>query len=86
MIHEGGWSVEGDPNGELTFLDPDGNLHGATRPRNLPPPLPTRLGNEITQIRARAEALRVRIAQRTVHHGGEDAGIRGRELWIAERC
>jgi Domain of unknown function (DUF222) len=63
MIHEGGWSVEGDPNGELTFLDPDGNGHGTTRPRNLPPPLPTRLGNEITHVRVRADALRVRIAE-----------------------
>jgi hypothetical protein len=86
MIHEGGWSVEGDPSGELTFLDPDGNPHGTTRPRNLPPPLPTRLGNEITQIRARTDALRVRIAQRSVQHRGEDAGIRGSELRIAEPC
>jgi hypothetical protein len=58
MIHEGGWTVEGDPNGKLTFFDPDGNPHGTTRPRNLPPPLPTRLGKEITHIRERADALR----------------------------
>jgi hypothetical protein len=58
MIHEGGWAVEGDTNGELTFFDPDGNPSGTSRPRNLAPPLPTRLGDEITIIRARAEALR----------------------------
>jgi hypothetical protein len=57
MIHEGGWRIEGDPNGEVTFFDPEGNPHGTTRPRAIPPPLPTRIGNEITRIRERAFAL-----------------------------
>jgi hypothetical protein len=57
LIHEGGWTVAGDPDCELTFFDPDGNPQGSTRPRNLPRPLPTRLGNEIVGIRARAGAL-----------------------------
>jgi Domain of unknown function (DUF222) len=58
LIHEGGWTVTGDPNGEITFHDPDGNLRGTTKPRNLPPPIPTRIGNELTRARERADALR----------------------------
>jgi len=57
MIHEGGWTIEGDPNGEITFYDPDGNPQGSTRPRNLPPPIPTRTGNEITRAIERVHAL-----------------------------
>ncbi len=57
LIHEGGWTIEGDPNGEVAFFDPDGNPQGSTRPRKQPPPLPTRLGSEIACIRARAGAL-----------------------------
>ena len=57
LIHEGGWRIEGDPNGEVTFFDPGGHAHGSTRPRTLPPPLLTRSGNEITQAQHRARAL-----------------------------
>lgn len=32
LIH-GGWTVEGDPNRELTFHRPDGSVLGSTRPR-----------------------------------------------------
>ena len=34
LIHEGGWTITGDPNGEITFHDPDGNPRGTSRPRN----------------------------------------------------
>jgi hypothetical protein len=70
MIHEGGWTVEGDPNGDLTFFDPHGNPRGSTRPRNLPPPLPTRLGDEIAGIRRRADSLR---------HG---CAVERRQVWV----
>jgi hypothetical protein len=49
--------VAGDPNGEVTFVDPDGNHCGTTRPRNLPPPIPTRTGTQITRAHQRAHAL-----------------------------
>jgi hypothetical protein len=58
LIHEGGWTITGNPNGEITFLDPDGNRRGATRPRNRPPPVPTRTGTEITRALERAHELR----------------------------
>jgi Domain of unknown function (DUF222) len=57
MIHEGGWTIEGDPNGEVTFYDLDGNPQGSSRPRNQPPPIPTCIGNEITRALERARAL-----------------------------
>jgi hypothetical protein len=57
MIHEGGWTITGDPNAEVTFLDPEGDPHGTSRPRNLPPPIPTRTGNDITRAHQRARRL-----------------------------
>ncbi|HEY5014058.1 MAG TPA: hypothetical protein VIK61_15345, partial [Acidimicrobiia bacterium] len=50
--------ITGNPNGEITFHDPHGNPHGTTRPRNRPPPIPTRTGTHITQAIERAHALR----------------------------
>ena len=35
LIHEGGWTITGDPNAEVTFHDPDGNARGSTRPRQV---------------------------------------------------
>jgi hypothetical protein len=65
MIHEGGWTVAGDPNGEIAFVDPDGNRCGTTRPRNLPPPVPTRIGNEVARVHERTRDLqRHRVASR----------------------
>jgi hypothetical protein len=58
LIHEGGWTITGDPNGEVTFHDPDGDPHGTTRPRNRPPPLPTRTATHIDTARERACRLR----------------------------
>ena len=58
LIHEGGWTITGNPNREVTFHDPDGNPHGTSRPRNKPPPIPTRTGTHITQAHQRAHALR----------------------------
>ncbi len=28
LVHEGGWSIEGDPNSEVVFLRPDGTRFG----------------------------------------------------------
>jgi Domain of unknown function (DUF222) len=79
LVHEGGWTVEGDPNGELTFFDPGGNHRGSTRPRNLPPPIPTRTGNEITRIHERAHDLQRRRAAEPLPHP-VNASIR-RVIW-----
>jgi hypothetical protein len=57
-IHEGGFTVTGDPNGELTFYDPDGNPIGSSRPRRPPPPLLTRAGKLVEQAQRRALMLR----------------------------
>jgi hypothetical protein len=59
LIHEGGWTITGDPNGEVTFHDPHGNPQGTSRPRNLPPPIPTRIGKQITCAIERAHQLRL---------------------------
>jgi hypothetical protein len=56
MLHEGGYTVTGDPNGELTYWDPDGNVYGTSRPRKAPPPILTRAGTEIERARQRALA------------------------------
>jgi hypothetical protein len=58
LIHEGGWTISGDPNGEITFHDPGGNARGASRPRVPPKPILTRAGRDIARARRRAEALR----------------------------
>ena len=34
LIHEGGWTITGDPNGEITFHDPDGNPAAPADPAN----------------------------------------------------
>jgi hypothetical protein len=58
LIHEGGWTVTGNPNDEITFHDPDGNPRGTSRPRKRPPSIPTRTGTEITRALQRAHELR----------------------------
>ena len=58
LIHEGGWTITGSPNGEVTFHDPDGNARGTSRPRHRPPPIATRAGTEITRAHERAHELR----------------------------
>ena len=57
LIHEGGWTITGDPNGEVTFHDPDGKPRGSTSPRNPPKPISTRTGHDITRAKERALAL-----------------------------
>ena len=54
LIHEGGWTITGDPNAEITFHDPDGNPRGTTRPRKPPKPIPTRTGRDIARAQERA--------------------------------
>jgi Domain of unknown function (DUF222) len=62
LIHEGGWTVTGDPNGELTFHDPDGRPRGTSRPRRRPPPILTRAGEDRERARQRVEQLKDRAA------------------------
>jgi len=69
LIHEGGWTITGNPNGEITFHDPDGNHRGTSRPRNLPPPIPTRTGTEITRVLQRADALRPLVSSARAARG-----------------
>ena len=57
LIHEGGWTITGHPNGEITFHDPQGNERGTSRPRTPPTLLPTRTGTEITRTRERVHEL-----------------------------
>jgi hypothetical protein len=57
LLHEGGWTVRGDPNGELTFYDPNGNPHGTSRPRKRPPPILTRAGQDAELARQRVREL-----------------------------
>ena len=54
LIHEGGWTITGNPNGEITFHDPDGKPCGTSRPRNPPTPIPTQTGRDITRAQQRA--------------------------------
>ncbi len=57
LIHEGGWTISGDPNGEITFHDPDGKPRGTTRPRTPPKPILTRTGRDIARARKRSLEL-----------------------------
>ena len=59
LIHEGGWTITGDPNGEVTFHDPEGNPRGTSRPRTPPKPILTRTGRDIARARDRALDLAV---------------------------
>jgi Domain of unknown function (DUF222) len=58
LIHEGGWSITGDPNGEVTFHDPNGDPRGRSRPRKPPDPILTRAGRDVGRAQKRAAALR----------------------------
>jgi hypothetical protein len=40
LVHEGGWTIEGNPNGEVTFVSPDGTRRLPSRPRPKRPKLP----------------------------------------------
>lgn len=62
MLHEGGWTVTGDANGELHFFDRDGRRIGSSTPHERPEPILTRRGRSRAAlehgIRKRAQALR----------------------------
>ncbi len=58
MLHEGGWTVTGNPDGRLDFHDRRGNHLGSSTPHERPKPILTRRG------RTRA-ALDKRIHERT---------------------
>jgi hypothetical protein len=57
LIHEGGWTVTGDPNGELTFYDAEGRCRGTTTPRRRPPPILTQAGKDRELILERVRSL-----------------------------
>jgi hypothetical protein len=59
LIHEGNWTVTGNPNGDVTFHDPDGNPQGTSRPRRPRKPIPTRAGRDAIRARKRAAELTV---------------------------
>jgi hypothetical protein len=63
LVGAGGWTITGDPNGEITFSDPDGNPRGTSTPRHPPPLIATRTGNEITQARERSQRLREQLGE-----------------------
>jgi hypothetical protein len=69
LIHEGGWTITGDPNGEITFHDPHGDPRGTSRPRTPPTLLPTRAGTEITRTRERIHELQHARGARSVRQG-----------------
>jgi hypothetical protein len=62
MVHEGGWVITGDPNGQLDFYDRDGRHLGSSTPHEPPAPILTRPGRLRVAlddcIRKRAHALR----------------------------
>ena len=62
MLHEGGWSVRGDPNGTLEFYDRHGRYLGASTPTERSPAILTARGRKRAclerSIRRRARALR----------------------------
>lgn len=62
MLHEGGWTVTGDANGELEFRDRDGRLIDTTRPHERARPILTKQGRDRRKlegcIRKRVRALR----------------------------
>jgi len=39
FVHEGGWSIRGNPMGAVEFVRPDGTVHGGGPPRGLRPEL-----------------------------------------------
>ncbi|MDZ7677584.1 MAG: DUF222 domain-containing protein [Acidimicrobiales bacterium] len=43
LVHEGGWTIEGNPNGEITFVSPDGRRRLRSRPQPLHPKVRTQL-------------------------------------------
>ncbi|MFP3905788.1 MAG: HNH endonuclease signature motif containing protein, partial [Acidimicrobiales bacterium] len=39
LVHEGGWNIEGNPNGEITFISPDKRRRLPSRPQPVDPRL-----------------------------------------------
>jgi hypothetical protein len=62
MLHEGGWTVTGNPNGQLDFHDRNGNHIGSSTPHQPAQPIVTRRGKQRAdlhnRIYERAAALR----------------------------
>jgi hypothetical protein len=49
IVHEGGWTITGDPNAELTFTSPTGRTL-TSHPPNLTPELRTRIDRALTTL------------------------------------
>jgi hypothetical protein len=66
MLHEGGWTARGDPNGLLEFYDRNGNFVGSTEPHKPARPILTRQGRAKQQLhdRIRARVTGVRAVRR----------------------
>jgi hypothetical protein len=62
MLHEGGWTVRGSPNGVLEFYDKHGNLVGTSTPHQPAPAIVTKQGRARQRLdklaRERAHALK----------------------------
>jgi hypothetical protein len=62
MLHEGGWTVTGNPDGQLDFRDRQGRHIGSSTPHERAQPILTRRGKQRAaldnRIRQRASALR----------------------------
>jgi hypothetical protein len=62
MLHEGGWTVRGDPNGSLEFYDRNGRFVGSSEPYRPRPPIETKQGRARRGFEARARG-RARVSQ-----------------------
>lgn len=84
MLHEGGWTVVGNPNSELKFYDRTGAFVGSSMPHQPAKPVPTRRRrnrhtDRLTRERvrllqhARKELAHIRNEEVGLLHGGEVA-------------
>jgi hypothetical protein len=49
-MHEGHWNVEGNPNSQLDFTDPNGNHIATSHPQPRKQPIPTKQGRHRTHL------------------------------------
>ena len=69
LVHEGGWNVEGNPNGELTFVSPDRRRRLTSRPQ----PLRDHVRRAATRAR-RGHRTRTSASTRGDPGGGDPSG------------
>ena len=74
MLHEGGWTVEGDPNGELRFYDRSGAYIGSSFPHEPAKPIKTKRRRNRRTDRLTRERLRA-LKEERAHVVGEQRGL-----------